>query len=231
MGTSAVVSFELPVASCSSVGGQQQVGAQVYRDAAQKGPSGQAGVVQQVGHHAAGSGFAVGTGHGHGAAAGGQQAQHLAALANVVAIVAQPGPLLVVLGNSRGEHHQRLRLMLAHLGRQALGRVVVVNQDALVGKRLGERGARLVVAPGLVAVGPEPARQRRHADAADAEKVHVGKLSDGVHQRAWLTRWRSMSSSSSSTMAVVAAGRARGWMLRRSSCCRAGSRSNSRATS
>ena len=66
--------------------------------------------------------------------------------------------------------------MFAHFGGDVLHRVGVVNGDAFGGQRPGEGGFGFIVAAHLVAVGPEPAGQGRHADAADAEEENVGKL-------------------------------------------------------
>ena len=124
-------------------GRQQQVAAQVHSNATQKGPDVEAGVVQQVGHHAAGGGFAVRASHGNGVVPVGEHAQHLAALANVVVLLSQPGPFPTIGGDGGREHHQRLRAVRSDFGRNILHRIGVVNGNAFDGQRLGERSFSL----------------------------------------------------------------------------------------
>ena len=53
---------------------------------------------------------------------------------------------------------------------------IEMHSDTFGLQRVGERRGGFIVATHLVPVGPKPARQRRHANAANAEKEYVGKL-------------------------------------------------------
>ena len=123
-----------------------------------------------MGGHGAGRGLAVCAGHAQAAAAAGDEAQHLGALVQFEAVLAEPLQFGMFGGDGGRIDHERGVRPAAVVGDE-VGVLFVVQAGPFGDELLGQRAGGAVIAGHLFAPCQEIADEGAHADAAGADEI------------------------------------------------------------